>query len=199
MRAPTVSEYYMIKERATHSAMAQRKLAAKCTPGRNPTFIPFRNQRPNFNNRNFSNNLQRQYNLSNALPSMNNTPVPMDLGRTKSRNDWWVQGRGNPQGQWRGRANVANASQRGTFNCFSCGKEGHYAKNCPRCQGKGRIGAKANLINFDAEEDTLYEGSQAKGSRVALVKIEMEAMSFNERQELIKELAGEEDKDFHSA
>jgi hypothetical protein len=34
---------------------------------------------------------------------------------------------------------------------------------------------------------------------VALVKTEMDAMSFNERQELIKELAGEEGKDFHSA
>jgi hypothetical protein len=32
-----------------------------------------------------------------------------------------------------------------------------------------------------------------------LVKTEMEAMSFNKRQELIKELAGEEEKDFHSA
>jgi hypothetical protein len=29
MRAPTVSRYYTIKERATHSATAQRKLAAK--------------------------------------------------------------------------------------------------------------------------------------------------------------------------
>jgi hypothetical protein len=29
--------------------------------------------------------------------------------------------------------------------------------------------------------------------------MEMDAMSFNERQELIKELAGEEGKDFHSA
>jgi hypothetical protein len=27
----------------------------------------------------------------------------------------------------------------------------------------------------------------------------MEAMSFDERQELIKELAGKEEKDFHSA
>jgi hypothetical protein len=45
----------------------------------------------------------------------------------------------------------------------------------------------------------LYKESQAKGSRVALVKTEMEAMSFDERQELIKELAGEEEKDFHSA
>jgi hypothetical protein len=61
------------------------------------------------------------------------------------------------------------------------------------------MGAKANLIDFDLEEDTLYEGSQAKGSRVALVKTKMDAMSFDERQELIKELAGEEGKDFHLA
>jgi hypothetical protein len=39
MRAPTVSGYYAIKERAMHSAMAQRKLAAKRTPGRNPPFM----------------------------------------------------------------------------------------------------------------------------------------------------------------
>jgi hypothetical protein len=32
-----------------------------------------------------------------------------------------------------------------------------------------------------------------------MVKSEMDAMSFNERQELIKELAGEEGKDFLSA
>jgi hypothetical protein len=130
---------------------------------------------------------------------MNNTLIPMDLGRARSQNDWRVRGRGNPRGQWRRRANIANAGQQGAFNCFSYGKKGHYAKNCPRHQGKGRMGAKANLIDFNAEEDTLYEGSQAEGSRVALVKTKMEAMSFNERQELIKELAGEEDKDFHSA
>jgi hypothetical protein len=45
----------------------------------------------------------------------------------------------------------------------------------------------------------LYEESQAESSRVALVKTEMEAMSFDERQELIKELAGKEEKDFHLA
>jgi hypothetical protein len=61
------------------------------------------------------------------------------------------------------------------------------------------MGAKTNLINFDPKEDTLYEGSQMEGSRVVMVKGKMNAMSFNERQELIKELAGEEGKDFHSA
>jgi hypothetical protein len=61
------------------------------------------------------------------------------------------------------------------------------------------MGAKANLIDFDAEEDTLYEGSQAEGSRVALIKTEMKVMSFDEREELIKELAGKKDKDFHLA
>jgi hypothetical protein len=76
---------------------------------------------------------------------------------------------------------------------------GHFAKNCPQCQGRGRGGAKANLINFDQKEETLYEGSQTEGSRVALVKTEMDAMTFNKQQELIKELAGEEGKDFHLA
>jgi hypothetical protein len=34
---------------------------------------------------------------------------------------------------------------------------------------------------------------------VASVKAKMEAMLFDERQELIKELADEKEKDFHSA
>jgi hypothetical protein len=34
---------------------------------------------------------------------------------------------------------------------------------------------------------------------VVLVKSEMDAMSFNERQELIKELASEEGRNFQSA
>jgi hypothetical protein len=84
MRAPTVSGYYAIKERATHSTMAQRKLATKRTPGQNPSFIPFQNQRPNYSNQPLPSNPPRQYNSSNAPLSMSNTPVPMDLGRVRS-------------------------------------------------------------------------------------------------------------------
>jgi hypothetical protein len=74
---------------------------------------------------------------------------------------------------------MADAGTRNTYSCFSCGEVGHFTKNCPQRQGKGKGEAKANLIDFDPEEDTLYEGSQAEGSRVAMVKSEMDAMSFD--------------------
>jgi hypothetical protein len=65
--------------------------------------------------------------------------------------------------------------------CFSCGELGHFTKNCLQCQGRGKGEAKANLIDFDQEEETLYEGSQMKGSRVALVKMEMDVMMFDKQ------------------
>jgi hypothetical protein len=49
MQASTVSGYYAIKERATHSAIAQRKLAVKRTPGRGLPFTPFQNRKLNYN------------------------------------------------------------------------------------------------------------------------------------------------------
>jgi hypothetical protein len=86
MRAPTVSGYYAIKERATHSAMAQRKLAAKQTPGRGLPFTPFQNRKPNYGFQNNTTPQQRWYNLSNAPFSMNNSPILMDVERAQSRN-----------------------------------------------------------------------------------------------------------------
>jgi hypothetical protein len=86
MQAPTVSGYYAIKERATHNAMAQRKLVAKWTPGRGLPFPLFQNRKPNYNFRNNTTPQQRQYNSSNVPSSMNNTPVAMDIGRAQSQN-----------------------------------------------------------------------------------------------------------------
>jgi hypothetical protein len=71
-----------------HSAMAQRKLAAKRTPGRNPPFIPFWNQRPSYNSRPPPNNQQWQYNSSNAPPSMSNTPVTGSWNEASSYALW---------------------------------------------------------------------------------------------------------------
>jgi hypothetical protein len=84
MRALTVSGYYAIKERATHSAMAQRKLAAKRTPGRSVPFTPFQIRRPNYNFRNNPTLQQRQYNSSNTPSSMNNASILMDVERVQS-------------------------------------------------------------------------------------------------------------------
>jgi hypothetical protein len=68
--------------------MAQRKLAAKWTLRWNVPFVPFQNQRPNYNNHATSVNPQQRYNLLNAPLSMSNTLVPMDLGRARAQNDW---------------------------------------------------------------------------------------------------------------
>jgi hypothetical protein len=53
----------------------------KRTPGRGLPFTPFQNRKLNYNFWNNATPQQRQYNLSNAPPSMNNTPIAMDVGR----------------------------------------------------------------------------------------------------------------------
>jgi hypothetical protein len=61
-----------------------------------------------------------QYNSSNALRWMNNTPVAMDLSRARAPT--WG-GRGNTFGK------VAQQT-RNPLTCFQCGKEGHFGGNC---------------------------------------------------------------------
>jgi hypothetical protein len=70
-------------------------------------------------------------------------------------------------------------------SCFGCGETEHFIRNCPN-----RRGARANtsLIDFDPYEDTLYEESQTEGSRVSSVKASIDAMTFDEKQQLAQEL-----------
>jgi len=87
-----------------------------------------------------------QFNSSTTPPSMNNQPVPMDLGRTRNPN---YRGRGRGY-----RGNVAQTQRPNISNnaCFQCGNKGHYARNGPQKQK-----AQANLIDF--EENTEWEGA----------------------------------------
>jgi Zinc knuckle len=138
-----------------------------------------------------------QYNSSNAPATYNDRQVPMDVGWTKFKT--W-RGRGNgPGNNWRnqnrggGRANVANTGPKGNNECFKCGQPGHYARNCPQNQGRN---ARANLIDFDQDEETLYEENT---SRVSHICSELDAMTFTEKQQLAKELGQGEDQDFPAA
>jgi hypothetical protein len=81
-------------------------------------------------------------------------------------------------------------------SCFGCGETGHFIRNCPN-----QCGARANtsLIDFDPYDDTLYEESQAEGSRVSNVKASMDAMTFDEKQQLAQELKEGSNEDFPSA
>jgi len=135
-----------------------------------------------------------QYNSTNAPRWMNNVPVPMDLGWTRTPN-WRSNNRAHTQGNATG---FGPAPQNNTTrpvpgntnnNCFECGQTGHYARNCPhrRCQGQ----TKANLINFNEEYDN-YEGFETP-TRIEDIKQQLNAMSLDKKAKLAKEMGVLED------
>jgi hypothetical protein len=201
LRAPQVTTYRDIKERAVQATNAGKILDQFLNKGNRPQnnrtagYSPFnqnRGQRQPFfqQNRNSQGNQNQrpQYNSSNAPASMNNQAVPMDLGRARAPN-WRNRGRGRFQGQrsYQPQGRVANA---GTSNaCFSCGQEGHFARNCPE-RRKGGI----NLIDFDSSEGT--NNQEEPADRVSLIRAELANMSFEEKQQLAQGLTEGTDQEF---
>ena len=117
---------------------------------------------------------------------MNNTPIPMDLSRSHAPNNWRGRGgqRGWRQGSYQGR--VALGAGNTNNACFNCGQTGHYTRNCPQRQGRS---TQSNLINFDHDD----EPEPPSKDKVSDLRSQINTMTADERDQLIKELGEEED------
>jgi len=111
---------------------------------------------------------------------MNNTPVPMDLSRTRAPT-------------WRGRGDNtfgrATQQNRPPLICFQCGKEGHFARNCPQRR------FAANYAKYDAGGQSSGQLSEQyePSDPIASLKVQLDALSLAEKEKLAEELGGSED------
>ena len=119
----------------------------------------------------------QNYNSTTAPQWMNNMPVPMDLGHTRVSN-WCYNNRG-VQGH------IAQTN-RAPLQCFNCGKEGHFTRNCHQGQW-----SRANLIDFDdLQSDTTLA---PPGDRIVQLSAEIDLISIDKWVKLAQGMGVAED------
>ena len=161
---------------------------------RGGTFVNFQRNFQGNPNRTFSNQQNpNRFNSSNAPRSMNNVPVPMDIGRTRAFRGRG-RGGGNNSGFWR--TNAANANMdrprrkaEPGDTCFRCGGTGHWArsKECPMAQ-INLIDLKEPGQNTSDQVETDTRPMMAQQLKEALY-----TMNEEEKAQLIQEMGSQED------
>ncbi len=178
------------------------------------TFAP-QQQRPQWNNPCLQNHNAPQYNSSNALHWMNNTPVPMNIDWNRAptrgqgnyrennyrgnnycgqRNNNRYQGNRsqyNPQGNATTTGNTSNT-------CFQCGEEGHYTWNCPKHRQSNQYNRMANLIDFNNDQ-SYPDNNAVEEDPVEALQAQLNSLSTENREKLTIAMGGGNQQDFPSA
>ena len=211
IKGPQTGDFTELKQRAIQVTRSQELLnnilkqqSSNTTYIPRPQFQPrgfrggaFANFQKNFQgnpNRTFNNQQNpNRFNSSNAPRSMNNVPVPMDIGRTRAFRGK-SRGGGNNGGSWRTNAVNANMDRprrkaEPGDTCFRCRGTGHWARSreCPMAQ--------VNLIDLEEPGQSTSDQVEmdTRPMTAQQLKEALYTMNEEEKAQLIQEMGPQED------